>query len=53
LRGTQNEGGSGLGLLLCHDLVEKQGGTIGVNSSPGTGSTFYFTLPAPTNGVPG
>jgi PAS domain S-box-containing protein len=45
-RGTTNEQGTGLGLLLCKDFVEKNGGTIGVESKPGQGSRFYFTLPA-------
>ncbi|MES2807379.1 MAG: histidine kinase N-terminal 7TM domain-containing protein [Bacteroidota bacterium] len=44
-RGTTNEQGTGLGLLLCKDFVEKNGGTIGVESRQGEGSRFYFTLP--------
>jgi PAS domain S-box-containing protein len=44
-RGTTNEQGTGLGLLLCKDFVEKNGGTIGVESKQGEGSRFYFTLP--------
>ena len=43
-QGTSNEKGTGLGLILCKDFVQKNGGTIGVTSSPGQGSTFYFTL---------
>lgn len=42
--GTDGEKGTGLGLLLCQEMVERNGGTLHVSSQPGQGSTFAFTL---------
>jgi signal transduction histidine kinase len=44
-KGTAEETGTGLGLMLCKDFLLKNGGDIRVESSPGKGSTFSFTLP--------
>jgi signal transduction histidine kinase/Tfp pilus assembly protein PilF len=44
-RGTSGEKGTGLGLLLCKDFVEQNGGHIFIVSAPGEGSTVRFTLP--------
>ncbi len=43
--GTDKEKGTGLGLILCKELIEKNGGSIRADSEKDKGSTFYFTIP--------
>ena len=43
--GTLGENGIGIGLLLCKELVELNGGKLWITSKPGKGSTFFFSLP--------
>lgn len=47
--GTNRESGSGLGLVLCKDFVEKNGGTVWVESEVGKGSSFFVEFPVEQN----
>ena len=51
-QGTESEKGTGLGLLLCKDFVEKNNGNIWVESTLDKGSQFYFTVPNASLAVP-
>jgi signal transduction histidine kinase len=44
-KGTANEQGTGLGILICKEMAEKNKGKLWVESEEGAGSTFSFTLP--------
>jgi len=50
--GTNNESGTGMGLMFCKDLVERCGGKIWVSSREGQGTEFSFTLPVATVALP-
>ncbi len=50
-KGTNDESGSGLGLLLCKELIEKNNGYFYIKSMENSGSTFTFALPKKNNGV--
>lgn len=44
-KGTASEAGTGLGLMLCKEFLERNHGRMMIESEPGEGSTFSFTLP--------
>jgi len=50
--GIDQERGSGLGLILCHEMTVKNGGQIWVESEPGRGTTVRFTVPIDRPGIP-
>lgn len=43
--GTENESGTGIGLTLCKEFIERHNGEFAIESEPGKGSSFIFTLP--------
>ena len=42
---SRQKGGTGLGLAICKELIQRMGGSVGVDSTPGQGASFYFELP--------
>jgi signal transduction histidine kinase len=44
--------GLGIGLYICAEIIRRHDGAYGVDSEPGQGSVFYFSIPIAANGTP-
>ena len=52
LHGPDEYEGSGIGLAICRKIIQRHGGKVGVDTTPGIGSTFWFSLPVPQAAAP-